>query len=218
MCPVAELRTPNLRMAMSWRAKPRQIPSVPNSDGNALPGCRRGGATCRMALAAGDKVRLFDRGHDTGTTGRAEVPGDNSEIVEVRQVNDTGMRARDADNEGVVICSRSIRRSIQASARLFRSHAAMVNVSQDVTPNRASPAEIRIARSSDCPDLAQKADTATPKIKVPTEKMAIQPDGPSSEYTASHHTPPLLSLHERRQARQLPHVRGVRTSGQTTDA
>src|SRR5271166_4011435 len=42
-------------------------------------------------------------------------------------------------------------------------------------------------------------------------------DGPSSKYTASHHTTP-LSLHERRPVRQLPHVRGVRTSGQTTDA
>jgi len=92
-----------------------------------------------MAPAAGDKVRRLDHGHDTGTTRRAKVPGNNGEIVEVRQVNDTGMRARDADNEGVVVCSRSIRRSIQAPARLFRSHAAMVNVSQDVTPNRASP-------------------------------------------------------------------------------
>src|SRR5271157_3625653 len=101
---------------------------------------------------------------------RAKVPGNNGEIVEVRQVNDMGMRARDADNEGVVVCSRSIRRSIQAPARLFRSHAAMVNVSQDVTPNRASPAEIRIARSSDCPDLAQKANTATQKNTILTRE------------------------------------------------
>ena len=136
-------------MAISRPAEPRQIPSVSNIDGNASLGCRRGGATCQMAPAAGDKVRRFDRVHDTGTTGRAKVPGNNGEVVEVRQVDDTAMRVRDAENEGVVVCSRSIRRSIQASARLFRSHPAMVNVSQDVTPNRASPAgseslEIRI--------------------------------------------------------------------------
>src|SRR5271165_3978670 len=170
-------------MAISRRAEPRQIPSVSNIDGNALLDCRRGGATCRMAPAAGDTVRRFDRGHDTGTTGRAKVPGDNGEVVEVPQVNDTGMRVRNADNEDVGICSR-IRGSVEASARLSRSHAAMVNVSQDVTPNRASPAEIRIARNSDCPDLAQKADAATQKIKILTEKIAIQPDGPSSKYTA----------------------------------
>ena len=92
-----------------------------------------------MAPATGNKVRLFDRMHDTDTTGRAKVPGNNGEVVEVRQVDDTAMRVRDADNEGVVVCSRSIRGSIEASARLFRSHAAMVNVSQDVTPNRAFP-------------------------------------------------------------------------------
>jgi len=126
-------------MAISRRAELRQIPGVSNIDGNASLGCRRGGATCRMALAAGDKVRRFDCGHGTDPAGRAKVPGDNGEVVEVRQVDDTGMRARDAaGNEGVVVCSR-IRGSVEASARLSRSHAAMVNVSQDVTPNRASP-------------------------------------------------------------------------------
>src|SRR5271165_6744013 len=98
-------------MAMSRRAEPRRIPSVSNIDGNASLDCRRGGATCRMALAPGDKVRRLDRGHDTGTTGRAKVPGDNGEIVEVRQVEDTGMRVRDAAAEGVV-CSR-IRGSVE---------------------------------------------------------------------------------------------------------
>src|SRR5271166_2932015 len=138
-------------MAISRRAEPRQIPSVSNIDGNALLGCRRRGATCRMALAAGDKVRLFDRVHDTGTTGRAKVPDNNGEVVEVRQVNDTGMRVRDADNEGVV--GSRIRGSVEAPARLFRSHAAMVNVPQEITPTEPSPPPtgIRIARSSDRP-------------------------------------------------------------------
>jgi len=121
-----------------------------------------------MALAAGDKARLFDRVHDTGTTGRAKVPGDNGEVVEVLQVDDTGMRARNADNEGVV-CSR-IRGSVEAPARLFRSHAAMVNVPQDVTPTEHPPAGIRIARSSDRRDLAQKANTATQKITILTRE------------------------------------------------
>jgi len=180
-------------MAISRRPEPRRIPSVSNIDGNASLGCRRRGATCRMALAAGDKVRLFDRVHDTDTTGRAKVPGNNGEAVEVRQVNDTGMQVCDA-NEGVAVYSR-IHGSIEAPARLFRSHAAMVNVLQDVTPTEHPP-RIRIARSSDRPDLAQKANTATQKIKILTEKMAIQPDGPPSEYNASHHTTP-FSLHER---------------------
>jgi len=177
-------------MAISRRAEPRQIPGVSNIDGTASLGCCRRGAACRMAPAAGSKVRRFDRVQDTGTTGRARVPGDNGEVVEVRQVDDTGMRVRDADNDGVVVVYSRIHGSMEASARLSRSHAAMVNVSQDVTPTEhPPPAGIRIARSSDCPDLAQKANTATQKIKVLTEKMAIQPDGPSSEYNASHHTP-----------------------------
>jgi len=155
-------------MAISRRAEPRQIPSVSNIDGNALLGCRRRGATCRMAPAAGDKVRPFDRGHDTDPTGRAKVPGDSGEVVEVRQVDDTGMQVRDAADEGVV-CSR-IRGSVEAPARPFRSHAAMVNVSQDVTPTEHPPAGIRIARSSDRPDLAQKASTATQKITILTRE------------------------------------------------
>jgi len=126
-------------MAISRRAEPRRIPDVSNIDGNASLGCRRRGATCRMAPAAGDTARLFDRVHDTGTTGRAKVPGNNGEIVEVRQVDDTGMRVRDADNAGVVICARIIRGSVEASARLFRSHAAMVSVPQDVTPTEHPP-------------------------------------------------------------------------------
>ena len=193
-------------MAISRRAEPRQIPSVPNSDGTASLGCCRRGAACRMAPAAGSKVRRFDRGRDTDPTGRARVLGDNGEVVEVRQVDDTGMRVRNAaDNDGVV-CSR-IRGSVEAPARLFRSHAAMVNVSQDVTPTEHPPAGIRIARSSDCPDLAQKADTATQKIKVLTEKIAIQPDGPLSKYTASHDTNPPF-----RYTKEDKHV-GCRTSG-----
>src|SRR5271166_3449570 len=155
-------------MAISRRAEPRRIPDVSNIDGNASLGCRRRRATCRMAPAAGDTARLFDRVHDTGTTGRAKVPGNNGEIVEVRQVNDTGMRVPDAaDNAGVVVCSR-IRGSVEAPARLFRSHATMVNVPQDVIPTEHPPAGIRIARSSDHPDLAQKANTATQKIKTLT--------------------------------------------------
>ena len=121
-----------------------------------------------MAPAAGDTVRRFDRGHDTGTTGRAKVQGNNVEVVEVRQVDDKGMRVRDADNAGVVACARSIRGSVEAAARLFRSHAAMVNVPQDVTPTEHPPAGIRIARSSDRPDLAKKAGTATQKITILT--------------------------------------------------
>jgi len=124
-------------MAISRRAEPRQIPSVSNIDGNALLGCRRRGATCRMAPAAGDKVRPFDRGHDTDPTGRAKVPGDSGEVVEVRQVDDT---------------------------------AAMVNVSQDVTPTEHPPAGIRIARSSDRPDLTKKAGTATQKFTISTRE------------------------------------------------
>src|SRR5208283_3077507 len=83
----------------------------------------------------------------------------------------------------------------------------MVNVSQDVTPNRASPARIRIARSSNRPDLAQKTDTATQKIKVLTEKIAIQPDGPLSKYTASRRTNPPF-----RYTKEDKHV-SCRTSG-----
>src|SRR5271157_1246205 len=55
-------------------------------------------------------------------------------------------------------------------------------------PTEHPPAGIRIARSSDRPDLAQKTSTATQKIKILAEKMAIQPDGPSSKYTASRRT------------------------------
>jgi len=157
--------------------------------------------------------------HDTDTTGRAKVPGNNGEVVKVRQVDDTGMRVRDADNEGVVVCARIIRGSVGASARLSRSHAAMINVSQDVTPTRAPPpAGIRIARSSNRADLAQKANIATQKITILTREDSDTTRRTVIKiYRLAPHAPP-FSLHERRQARQLPHVRGVRISGRTTDA
>ena len=205
-------------MVISRRAEPRQIPSVPNSDGAALLGCCRGSAICRMALAAGDKVRLFDRVHDTDPTGKAKVPGNNGEVVEVPQVNDTGTRVRDAaDNEGIVVCSRSIRGSIEASARLFRSHAAMVNVSQDVTPNRASP-----RRDPNRSKFGSSRFSTKSRHRNTKDQDSNRGDGDITRrtvikiYRVARHAP--LSLHERGQAGQLPHVRGVRTSGQTTDA
>ena len=160
-----------------------------------------------MAPATGNKVRLFDRMHDTDTTGRAKVPGNNGEVVEVRQVDDTGMRVRDADNDGVVVCSR-IRGSVGASARLSRSHAAMVNVSQDVTPTEHPPARIRIARSSNRPDLAQKANTATQKIMILTREDSDTTRRTVVKiYRLARHDPPFF-----RYTKEDQHVR-CRTSG-----
>ena len=93
----------------------------------------RSGATCKLALATGDQVRLFDRVHDADTPGRAKVLGNNGEVVEIREITDTGMRVRNAaGDEGVVAWSK-IRERPGEPVRLAYGYAATVNVSQGVT-------------------------------------------------------------------------------------
>ena len=64
---------------------------------------RNSGATYELALAPGDRLRLFDRVHDAETGGRAKVLASNGDVVTVLALTQTGMRVRnDQGQEGTV--------------------------------------------------------------------------------------------------------------------
>ena len=68
----------------------------------------RNGDTYRLALAVGDRVRLYDRVHDARVSGRKTVLANNGEVVEIRELTEEGMTVRsDAGIEGVVAWHRS---------------------------------------------------------------------------------------------------------------
>jgi TrwC relaxase/AAA domain len=93
----------------------------------------RSGATNKLVLAAGDKVRLFDRVHDAETPGRAKVLGNNGEVVEVRRVSEKGMVVRNAAGDEGLVAWAKLRERAGEPVRLSYGYAATVNVSQGVT-------------------------------------------------------------------------------------
>ena len=119
-------------IGMAIRAIRQQTGEI-GADHTVISAMDRSGATSRLALATGDQVRLFDRVHDAGTPGRAKVLGNNGEVVEIREITDTGMRVRNAaGDEGVVAWSK-LRERPGEPVRLAYGYAATVNVSQGIT-------------------------------------------------------------------------------------
>jgi hypothetical protein len=94
---------------------------------------RRGAAPDKLALAIGDRVRLFDRVHDAETPGRAKVLASNGDVVEIREITDKGMRVRNADGAEGLIAWSKIRDRAGEPVRLAYGYAATVNVSQGIT-------------------------------------------------------------------------------------
>jgi hypothetical protein len=85
------------------RAERRRAGEI-GEDAKILNATDRNGDTYRLALAVGDRVRLFDRVHDARVPGRKTVLANNGEVVEIRELTDQGMFVRnDAGAEGLVM-------------------------------------------------------------------------------------------------------------------
>lgn len=93
----------------------------------------RAGEAYELVVSAGDRVRLFDRVHDSGAYGRARVLASNGDVVEVLQVTGIGMRVRNANGQEGSISWDKLRASRAAPVRLSYSYATTVNVAQGVT-------------------------------------------------------------------------------------
>ncbi len=85
------------------RAEQRRAGEI-GEDVKVLDATDRNGDTYRLALAVGDRVRLFDRVHDARVPGRKTVLANNGEVVEIRELTEQGMIVRnDAGIEGLVM-------------------------------------------------------------------------------------------------------------------
>jgi hypothetical protein len=62
-----------------------------DDDGKILDATDRNGDTYKLALAIGDRVRLYDRVHDARVPGRKTVLANNGEVVEIRALTEEGM-------------------------------------------------------------------------------------------------------------------------------
>jgi hypothetical protein len=102
-------------------------------DAKILDATDRNGDTYRLALAVGDRVRLYDRVHDARVPGRKSVLASNGEVVEIRELTEEGMVVRnDAGAEGMVMW-RKIQARRDAPVRLSYGYAMTVDTAQGST-------------------------------------------------------------------------------------
>jgi TrwC relaxase/AAA domain len=114
------------------RAERRRAGEI-GDDAKIVDATDRKGDTYRLALAVGDRVRLFDRAHDASVPGRKTVLANNGEVVEIRELTDNGMIVRnDAGAEGLVMWRR-IQARPGAPVRLTYGYAMTVDTAQGST-------------------------------------------------------------------------------------
>ena len=114
------------------RAERRRAGEI-GDDAKVLDATDRNGDTYRLALAVGDRVRLYDRVHDARVPGRKTVLANNGEVVEIRALTDEGMIVRnDAGAEGLVAW-RKIQTRKDAPVRLTYGYAMTVDTAQGST-------------------------------------------------------------------------------------
>jgi hypothetical protein len=114
------------------RAERRQAGEL-GDDAKILDATDRNGDTYRLALAVGDRVRLYDRVHDARVPGRKTVLASNGEVVEIRALTEEGMIVRnDAGIEGLVAW-RKIQARKDAPVRLGYGYAMTVDTAQGST-------------------------------------------------------------------------------------
>src|SRR5277367_537087 len=103
------------------------------ADAKVLDATDRNGDTYRLALAVGDRVRLFDRVHDARVSGRKTVLANNGEVVEIRELTDNGMIVR--NNAGIegLVAWRKIQARANAPVRLTYGYAMTVDTAQGST-------------------------------------------------------------------------------------
>jgi hypothetical protein len=114
------------------RAERRRVGEI-GDDAKILDATARNGDTYRLALAIGDRVRLYDRVHDARVPGRKTVLANNGEVVEIRALTNEGMIVRnDAGVEGLVMW-RKIQARPDAPVRLSYGYALTVDTAQGST-------------------------------------------------------------------------------------
>ena len=114
------------------RAERRRAGEI-GEDVKMLDATDRNGDTYRLALAVGDRVRLYDRVHDARVPGRKTVLASNGEVVEIRTLTEKGMLVRnDAGAEGLVMW-RKIQARRDGSVRLSYGYAMTVDTAQGST-------------------------------------------------------------------------------------
>ena len=114
------------------RAERRRAGEI-GEDVRILDATDRNGDTYRLALAVGDRVRLYDRVHDARIPGRKTVLASNGEVVEIRALTEEGMIVRnDAGAEGLVVW-RKIQARQDAPVRLTYGYAMTVDTAQGST-------------------------------------------------------------------------------------
>jgi hypothetical protein len=119
-------------IGVAIRAERRRAGEI-GDDAKILDATDRNGDTYRLALAIGDRVRLFDRVHDARVPGRKTVLANNGEVVEIRALTEEGMIVRnDAGVEGLVAW-RKIQARKDAPVRLSYGYAMTVDTAQGST-------------------------------------------------------------------------------------
>jgi hypothetical protein len=114
------------------RAERRRAGEI-GDDAKILDATDRNGDDCRLPIAIGDRVRLYDRLHDARIPGRKTVLANNGEVVEIRELTDNGMIVRnDAGAEGLVAW-RKIQARRDAPVRLTYGYAMTVDTAQGST-------------------------------------------------------------------------------------
>ena len=101
-----------------------------------------------LALAIGERVRLFDRVHDAGQGGRDKVLANNGSIVEVVDLTAKGMVIRNAAGEtGTVLWSKLHKRSSDP-IRLTYGYAMTRNLAQGITSSEHIDAPLDGSKST----------------------------------------------------------------------
>ena len=114
------------------RAERRRAGEI-GDDAKILDATDRNGDTYRLALAVGDRVRLYDRVHDARVPGRKTVLANNGEVVEIRALTDKGMIVRNDAGALGLVAWRKIQARQDAPVRLSYGYAMTVDTAQGST-------------------------------------------------------------------------------------
>ena len=114
------------------RAERRRAGEI-GDDTKVLDATDRSGDTYRLALAIGDRVRLYDRVHDARVPGRKTVLANNGEVVEIRALTDDGMIVRNGAGVEGLVAWRRIQARKDAPVRLGYGYAMTVDTAQGST-------------------------------------------------------------------------------------
>jgi hypothetical protein len=93
----------------------------------------RNGDNYRLALAIGDRVRLFDRVHDARVPGRTTVLASNGEVIEIRGLIEEGIIVRNEAGAEGLVAWRKIQARPDSPVRLAYGYATTIDTAQGST-------------------------------------------------------------------------------------